>query len=711
MNDRYLEKKLDEARQYHRQFEHEKSVQALDALYAQSVKEQNVFAAALSLIKKTHYAIEKGDFAAHEPNWAEIEKLKTRDAVRQNILKLHLLKLKATWHQSRGKNYPEAFRLLDEGIYLAGNTPDYLPVLAEIWYLYGQLKAKNSQYVQANSCLLKALRIYDQLGDEATAGQLYGELANTSFLMAEKERAIDYAQKGIAAMKKQKDYEELTVQLSNLARMYQQRGDTDSAIRYFSQSAEYAPRSAKKETKFISLVDMAMVYHAKKDRPNALKYMEQAIAEGKKINQPKLHRYIRVGAMFAGYTGNEELMNRYYDESYTMAAKDGDKDALRDWYASQNFYYSQVKNDKAKAYPFLEKFHAYKDSLVNEKSKKDFNELEVQYQTEKKQAEIDRLATEQKIQQLELEKKNALIKGNLIEAAQKENEIHALTQDKLISKLQIEQQARSLSLGEAEIKNLQQQKKIADQEGLIKEERLQNERLKRNLIIASLVGTLLIFAFMLNRILLKKKIEQKNLLLKERSRISAELHDEVGSTLTAINLLSYAAINQLKSETEPKKQIEKIKVNTQQVMENISDIVWSMNPDNDGFSQIAVKMKEFAANVLEPQNISYHFNINGTLESIKLSTEKRRDLYLIFKEAVNNLAKYSKAEKAGIELEKQDKNIILNIQDNGTGFTQPTALNGNGLRNMKARAEKHGGSFLLESNGQGTAIHVQLPYA
>lgn len=710
VSDRYLEEKLDEARRYQRQFEHRKSVGILDTLYAQSVREQNHFAAGLSLMKKVHYAISNGDFGAQEPNWAVIETFKPQDAVRNKLLAIQLLKLKATWHQSHGTNYPEAFRLLDEGIRLAGDTPVYQPVLAEINYLYGQLKAKNSQYVEANSLFLTALRIYDQLGDEEAAGQLYGELANTSFLMDEKERAIDYAKKGIAAMEKQKDYEELTVQLSNLGRIYQLTGDTDKAIQYYTQSATYAPRSAKRETRFISMVDLALVYHAKKDRENALYYMEQAIDEGRKIGQPKLHRYIRTAAMFAGYTGNENLMNQYYDESYALAIEDNDRDALRDWHGSQNFYHAQVKNDKATAYPFLEKFHAYKDSITNEKSRKDFNELEVQYQAEKKQAEIDKLSNEQKIQLLELEKKNALLRGNLIEAAQQEKEIQLLTQEKLIGDLKIVQHEKTISLREVEVTNLQQQQKIAAQERLINEEKIQNEQLKRNFVIALLLVALMLFAFILNRTLLKKKLEQKNLLLQERSRISAELHDEVGSTLTAINLLSYATINQL-HEPEPKKQVEKIKENTQMVMENISDIVWSMNPENDSFTQLVIRMKEFMANVLEPQLIQYRFHADDSLEKIKLSPEKRRDVYLIFKESVHNLAKYSKANLATVTLTKSGQYLLLTITDDGVGFDAVTVKKGDGLKNMKNRAEKQDGFFALKSGSDGTAITVRYPYA
>ncbi len=713
VNDAYLEKKLNEARSYRQQFEYKKAMQVLDELYSRSLNEKNDFAAGMALIRKTYYAIENGDFSTQDPPWAAFENLRPRFAIQNQLLKINLYKLKATWHKTRTGNYTEAFRLLDEGILLAGSSEAFQSILAELYYLYGQLKTKNSQHIEANAFFLKAMRIYDQTGDEESASQLYGELANASFLIGEKERAMDYAKKGIEAMKKQKDYEELTIQLSNLARMYQTSGDTDSAIRYFTESAEYASRSARKETRFISLVDLSLVYHARKDRENALKYMEQAIEEGRKIGQPKLHRYIRTCAMFAGYTGNEALMNRYYDESYAMAMKDNDKEALRDWNSSQNFYYGQVKNDKARAYPFLEKFHAYKDSIINEKSRKDFNELEVQYQTEKKQAEIEKLSAERKIQTLEIERKNAVIRGNRLEALEKQQEIELLTKVREINDLKIVQQNEALRLNEMQIRFLDGQKKVAEQENRLKEETIRNEKLARNLVIASFLVGLLVVAFLINRMLLKKKIEQKNMLLKERNRISSELHDEVGSTLTAINLLSHAAMKNLSSSPEmpARQQVEKIRDNTRDVMENISDIVWSMNPENSGFQAIRARMIDFLENVLESAGIDYTFEMDDAVSELRMPAEKRRDFYLIFKEAINNLAKYAQAGRAEVRIRKAGGFVEMMVQDNGKGFDENRVKKGNGLANMKKRAGRNKGDIAIRSDSGGTRVEVRIPYA
>lgn len=704
----YINQKIEEARDLYWKSNYDAAINLLTDLKVLSQKHNVPYGEALAQIKKIYYESDVKNTSA-EPGWSRLEALIARDKSNNHYLEMELLNLKGYYFKARKDNLPRSIQYLEEGIRLGGNPPKNSTILGELYYNLAQANETKGDRVAAASFFWKAVNVFEALQRNHALEPVYGDLANCYFLMGEKEKAIALALKAIGLSKANNNYENLGIHLSNLGRMYQLGGNADSALQYFEESFRYTTKSTRKENRFVSLSDAAFLYHSKKDRANALKYMQEAIALGREMNRPNLHRYIRTAAMFAGYTGNEELMNKYYDESYKLAHAVNDKDALRDWHGSMAYYFASVKKDSARAYPHLISFHAYKDSLLNEKSKKDFHELEVLYETEKKQAQIDKMATEQKIQKLELEKKNALLRGNLIEAAQKEKEIQLLTQEKLISNLKIEQQAKSLGLSGAQVKNLQQQKKIAVQESLLKEEKIQNERLKRNLVIAILLAAVILFAFLLNRILLKKKLEQKNLLLKERSRIAAELHDEVGSTLTAINLLSHATIHRL-SEPEPKKQVQKIQENTQLVMENISDIIWSMNPDNDSFGQITIRMKEFAANVLEPQNISYHFNISIP-EHIKLSTEKRRDLYLIFKEAVNNLAKYSKADKAAIEIGKQNKHIMLNVKDNGIGFAQPTSQKGNGLRNMRARAEKHGGSFSLESNRQGSAIRIKLPYA
>lgn len=712
VNSTYIEQKLGEAKTYYDASDSNKAYEVLNELISNSQKEKNNFGYGMGLLKKIFYDIELGNEQNIEKDWAVIEKLKIPNSNQEKEIKMEILWTKALYHKNKDGGLSKSIDLLNEALKIAGNPPIQSDITAEVYYTLGMLKEKNNEYAEALDLYQKSLQLYEKKNEPESAGLVYVNIVNVYYYMGEIEQAIQYSHKAIQSRKKAKDYENLTVQLSNLARIYQKNQQMDSAIYYFRESNQYAQNSKKPETKFISLVDMAMVYHSQKDRPNALKYMEEALAYGKQINRHQLYRYTRVAAMFAGYTGDEEKMNKYYAESYQQALEAKDKGALRDWNSSQSFYYKNVKNDPAKAYPFLENFHAYKDSILNETSKKNFHELEVKYETEKKEAEIERLAIDTKIKNLEIEKKNALLKGNLIEAEQKQKEIEILVKTREINDLKISQQNEFLKMSEAQIKTLEQQKTIAEQENELKERRIQNQNLTRNLGIASFLVVLISIAFLVNRILLKKKIEQKNLIIRERNRISSELHDEVGSTLTAINLISHSAIKGLnQEESKTKIQIEKIKENTQSVMENISDIVWSMNPDNDNFKQIIVRMKEFAVNILETNKIDYQFKMDDSLNEVKFSPEKRRDFYLIFKEALNNLSKYSQADFAKISIQKNAHEIQMKIQDNGKGFDLNSAKSGNGLKNMKTRTQNHKGKFEINSNENGTQIHVSFPYA
>jgi signal transduction histidine kinase len=114
--------------------------------------------------------------------------------------------------------------------------------------------------------------------------------------------------------------------------------------------------------------------------------------------------------------------------------------------------------------------------------------------------------------------------------------------------------------------------------------------------------------------------------------------------------------------------IKKIGDSSRKMMESMSDIVWSINPGNDSVNNIIVRMREYAAQALEPKDVSYNVAAEDKVTEIKLPLEKRRDFFLVFKEAVNNLAKYSRASKADISISLKANCLELIIKDDGRGF-------------------------------------------
>jgi signal transduction histidine kinase/ligand-binding sensor domain-containing protein len=221
------------------------------------------------------------------------------------------------------------------------------------------------------------------------------------------------------------------------------------------------------------------------------------------------------------------------------------------------------------------------------------------------------------------------------------------------------------------------------------------------MMIAAMVGYGM-HRLRLNKILAVEKI---------RARVSRDLHDDMGSTLSTINILSSMAKSKL--NTDPKKAgeyIGKIGDNSQRMMEAMDDIVWSIKPDNDTMERLIARMREFATSVLEAKDIRIKFRADEALNELKPDMETRRDLFLLFKEAVNNAAKYSKATEVSIEIEGVGKKIKMRIIDNGIGFDVNKADSGNGLGNMQRRSKTLNGQLTINSlPGHGTTIDLIAP--
>lgn len=154
--------------------------------------------------------------------------------------------------------------------------------------------------------------------------------------------------------------------------------------------------------------------------------------------------------------------------------------------------------------------------------------------------------------------------------------------------------------------------------------------------------------------------------------------------------------------------LRKIKDHSGNMMESMSDIIWAINPANDSLEKVLIKMKEFAAEMLEPAGINYYFDTRDFAKQALLNLEERKDLYLVFKEAINNIVKYSQASEVTILLRFDKEALSLTIIDNGIGFDTTAPGTGNGISNMKSRATAIGAAFHIESiPGTGTSIFLK----
>ena len=218
-----------------------------------------------------------------------------------------------------------------------------------------------------------------------------------------------------------------------------------------------------------------------------------------------------------------------------------------------------------------------------------------------------------------------------------------------------------------------------------------------------LVGAVF-YAFYRNKI--NRLLELQSL----RNAISRDLHDEIGSTLSSISMLSATASLALdKDLSQSKNLIETISNNTQKMLESMDDIVWAINPREDSFENIMVRMREYVYCTMEAKNIEVKFEDDPQLTKLSLPMRERRNLYLIFKETVNNAAKHAACTRIEIIFELKANILSMTIGDNGRGFDVQKPNNRNGLRNIRQRATEIGGHLEINSSpDQGTKVFFRI---
>lgn len=208
-------------------------------------------------------------------------------------------------------------------------------------------------------------------------------------------------------------------------------------------------------------------------------------------------------------------------------------------------------------------------------------------------------------------------------------------------------------------------------------------------------------AYLSNRNKLKRFEEEQKL----RNHIAADLHDEIGSTLSSISILSEIVSLQQKNGNFKPEIMEQVSNDSRKVIEKMDDIIWTINPENDSIQNLETRLKTFAIPLFESKDIQFNFNFSKEIEKLKIDMGKRRDIYLIMKEAINNLIKYSQCKNASISANISKNQLELIVEDDGIGFDTTAESNRNGLRNMKNRAEKIGGEFKIDSEiNKGTIM-------
>ncbi len=229
-------------------------------------------------------------------------------------------------------------------------------------------------------------------------------------------------------------------------------------------------------------------------------------------------------------------------------------------------------------------------------------------------------------------------------------------------------------------------------------------------VLLVIISAILLTRYLVQRKLRKKirAFEEQERLDRERQRISREMHDDIGAGLTQIIMMSESAKHN-KSATG-NRELEDIADTSRRLVSSMSEIIWSLNPENKTLDQLFAYMREQLHKQLEYSEISYTLDLPEGYGTVQLRNEQRRNILLVTKEMVNNAIKYSGASSLSISASVTGQQVIFTVTDNGRGFDSQELSGGNGLRNIRHRVEELGGQLELRTSpGEGCYYRYVIP--
>ncbi len=565
-------------------------------------------------------------------------------------------------------------------------------------------------------------------------------------------RAIEWYEKALGIFREIDDKPGEAMCLTNLGFVSKKTGDLASAIKYYEEATQINREAKNDAGLYASLNNVGLAFYTLGDIPKALANYFEAVKVAERMNDKR--RQARILNNIAGvYFAQKEikLHREYLEKALTMAVEAGEKrgeagilnNLIKDLIDRKEFDRARKVADRSLviAKEFSDKqllaiaignfgmlsraLGNYDDALKYEKealairlsmsNKMDaigsLNSLGETYLKSKKYNE----AITNLRESVELSQSVGYTFGisraakNLWEAyKQQGNSAKALEYYELHIKMRdsVTNEENRKATFKAQYKSEYEIKATADSiraqgEKAVLSAQLSQEKSQRYALIAAIVLGVTLATFGFYRFRVNQQMKE----LRLRNRIASDLHDEVGSAISSISL--FAGIAKMKSQANDD-IMSKIETTSRETVDKMGDIVWSIEPSNDRFDNVLKKMNYFGDQLMGSLGIKFDFNVESGIEKSTLDMAKRKNIYLIYKEAINNAAKYSGAKNVRVELSKEGHQYEMEIADDGKGFDIGTSTMGNGLRNMKRRAEEMAGKLTINSSEKGTVITLTV---
>ena len=554
-----------------------------------------------------------------------------------------------------------------------------------VTYYYGGRKRNREKGLHFGNEYLKQAIAHN---DEMNTGKAYGTLAVVYQRFHEYDSCIYFYQKAIPVIEKTAK-SSLPVIYGNMAGVYDQMQLVDKAIEYASKAQELY-RIDKDTAGIVSTyINMASAYSWDTAfNEKQIDVLQKGIALSKKINN-LFHLSVLYNNLAGFYMDIKKYDSalHYINEAVAVAEKSGSQTDKAELLISLANIYN-TKKDYAKALSVINRVAADTAGIALPITKQRLL-LDVKYES---------------LNGLGRYKEANNIADAIIVINDSINQINN----------------NNIALGfDEKIKKAEHEKKLAEKELKISKQKTLVQLL--SIIAAALLGLGILF-YLYQR---KKQAASKQAILtlekeqeliatksslegqlQERGRISKEIHDELGSSLTSISLLTEVLKKRLDTNQNP--EVNKISDTSAGMVDKMNEIIWALNTSNDTINSLIAYTRKFANNFLQEAGIELEFEEKELPLDSVIEGAARRNIYLTVKEAINNIVKHSGASKVNIMVDAFD-NLNIHIKDNGKGIEMDNLpFFRNGLQNMKKRMEDIGGSLSV-SNNNGTLITLSYP--
>ena len=564
----------------------------------------------------------------------------------------------------------------------------------------GLIYSSQGNYAEALKNYFASLKIKEQIRDKKG---IANALNNIGLIYTEQGNYPEALKNQNASLKIKEeigDKRGIAGYYNNIGSIYDRQGIYPEALRNHLASLKISQEIGDKKGIANSFNNIGFVYEKQDNYTEALKNHLASLKIKEEIGDKRgiAGSYNNIADAYIKLNNFSEA-KIFLNDGLSLSKKIGSKDDIKKSYEGLTTLDSATANWEG-AYRNHKLFILYRDSLVNEASSKKILQNQMQYEFDRK---ADLLNYQEKLTNEKLKQQTLLSQQQEKTLLLNEKELALVSNEHQLQETQIEKDHSDYALQKVEAYKNQGQLIILNKEKAIKSLELNKQKQLRNYLIAGFVFFSLLSFFIYRNYRYRQNLKVLTL----RIKIASDLHDDVGSTLSSISIFSQMAQQQSKDVIPI---LETIGESSRKMLDAIADIVWTINPENDQFEQIIMRMRSFAYELLGAKNIDFEFIADDEVAKMKLSMNVRKNLYLIFKEATNNLVKYSGADKALFTVKEEKNKLTMLIKDNGKGFDMQQASEGNGLKNMKKRAEDIGAFFSIDSMpSQGTTLQLIVP--